>query len=721
MCCLLSCAALLVISSYGVATPINCIECHQAQVANWQLSDHAKAMAIATDDTVLADFNGSTFEHFSQSARFYTKDNSYFIEYTQGKLTQHYQVQFTFGHFPLQQYLIRIEKGRVQLFPFAWDSRSKQEGGQRWFANYATEDIYSNDRLHWLQPMQNWNGMCADCHSSGLKRNYNATQNSFSSQWNEINVGCQSCHQKVTPEHSQSASETAQNNNQAEPLAHQVQQGYWQRQGDAKTASWHGPARDNEFMDTCYSCHSLREPLTDGFTPGKAFLDQFSPTLLAQPLYHADGQIKEEVYVYGSFKQSKMHQAGVNCLDCHDAHTMKVKAQGNALCLQCHSSQDYHQPEHLNHDVDSPGGLCVNCHMPTTRYMGVDDRRDHSFKIPSPALTIEYGTPNACEQCHTDVPSEWLAEQVVKLWGGQNNATESQQAYIALQTHSQLPIERHLMLANDKQLSEIKRASAIALLPNSTQQLDNKTIQEWVTSPLPLVRLATAKIGFLLPIKERQKSYSSLLTDQYKAIRVAAVQHMIALEDDTNLAFKRAFKELLEMNKTNLWRGEGGLNTSLIHLKLNQVPQAVKALKHAINVDPYFDASYINLAEIYRSNNDIDSEHSIFMQGIKANPNSAILNYSFALALVRNAQKPLALSYFSKAKTLAPDNIQFAYAFWLALDEQGKTAQALTELKSEIQHYRNNPQLIELGMYFAQKVQDANSFRYLRNLRIQAN
>ena len=172
----------------------NCVSCHQQQVNNWQQSDHAKAMDIATAKTVLGNFDNATFEHFTQQATFSTKNGEFWVSIKHQDKTSKHQVDYTFGHYPLQQYLVKTEGGRYQVLPYAWDSRTQNEGGQRWYTVYVEEDIKPNDRLHWQQPLQNWNGMCADCHSDGLTRNYASSTNSFDTSWDNINVGCQSCH-----------------------------------------------------------------------------------------------------------------------------------------------------------------------------------------------------------------------------------------------------------------------------------------------------------------------------------------------------------------------------------------------------------------------------------------------------------------------------------------------------------------------------------------------
>ncbi|OKY25206.1 multiheme c-type cytochrome [Thalassotalea sp. PP2-459] len=695
-------------SVFAQATEQNCVDCHSEQYSGWQQSDHFKAMSLANSKTVLGDFNNAKLSHFSQTAEFFTKNDDYFISLSNKNEKNTFKVAYTFGHYPLQQYLIETTSGRYQVFPYSWDSRSKELNGQRWFPNHPNEEILSNDRLHWKQPLQNWNGMCADCHSDGLKRNYNEKLNIFNSTFDNVNIGCQSCHGKLS------------NNHGIQKVTVKKEQklpnNYWQLLPNRSVAKWSGTKRNNNFMNNCFSCHALRTPLTDGFDQNKHFLDQFSPTLLQSPFYHADGQINHEVYVYGSFLQSKMYQAGVNCLDCHDAHTMKIKAKGNALCLQCHSTQVYQQPAHLIHKSDSAGSLCVNCHMPNNRYMTVDDRRDHSLKIPRPELTINYQTPNACNNCHQDKSPQWSLEQIKSHYPRKNKLSTNEKLYIKLQAHQRLSLAHHKAVINDNTLSEIHRASAILLLPNSTQSLHDETIAPWVNSPLPLIRFATAQIGYLLTPEDRKKTYIKLLSDEFKAVRVQAAQHLINLVEKNNAAFKLALSELMTTNDLAKWRGEGWLNESLIKLQLNQIKPAIISLKQAIKIEPYLESSYIALADIYRTLHEMNKEHSILQKGIKANPKSGQLHYNYALSLIRAFKHSRAIEFLEKAKSLSPNNILFAYTYWLALDNLNDTQKALNSLINELPHYKNDQQLITLGISLAQKINDEKSYKHLNNL-----
>ncbi len=679
-----------------------CIACHQQSQHDWQESDHAKAMAVADNSSVLGDFSNIEVEHYGQKAVFFIKEDLYHVTISYNDITHTYPIKYTFGHFPLQQYLIETELGKLQVVPFAWDSRAKSDGGQRWYHNYSEEKVSPTDRLHWRQPLQNWNGMCADCHSDGLVRKYNPAQNSFSSQFDNINVGCLSCHGDMAAHSNTNANKAKLD----DIIARQNPTGKWLRSLGEKTAHWQGEKRDNTVMDGCFACHSLRTPLTDGIMAKTAFLDQFTPQLLLTPNYHVDGQIKEEVFVYGSFLQSKMYAAGVNCLDCHDKHTTKLKFEGNGTCLQCHSNEVYAEKSHHQHKENSAGAQCVNCHMPTNRYMGVDDRRDHSFKIPRPDLSQQYNTPNACVSCHSDKSNQWAVERLSAWHGKPQDLLVSKQRLIKLLNGQALSLEEHLSIISDEKLDVISRATAIQLLAYTTNSLKITQLSKFLTHTEPLIRLSAVMVATLLPTAEKAKHVSPLLQDKYRAIRVASARSLVTsdLSSEYQTLFAQAFKELIQANHINSWRGEGQINQGVLAIEMNNIAQAEKSFKKAIQIEPYFEAGYINLADIYRAQQKPYLVASVLASGIKNNPSSAVLHYAYGLHFVRQKKLDKAVSYFEKAMIKMPNNSQYAYTYILTLDSLGQSEKALEQLKILLMNYRDKAQLKELGLYLSQKL-----------------
>ncbi|MDO6444154.1 cytochrome c3 family protein [Colwellia sp. 1_MG-2023] len=694
-------------------TTQNCIGCHAEQASQWRKSDHAKAMAIADEYSVLANFNNVSVEHYGQKAFFFIQNNRHHVTITYDNNTDTYPIKYTFGHFPLQQYLVETEHGKLQVLPFAWDSRAKKEEGQRWYHNYSHEEIRPEDRLHWRQPLQNWNGMCADCHSDGLIRHYDSENNRFNTQFDNINVGCLSCHGKM-PEHEkkQNSATKKARSTVSKPV------GLWLREIGDKTAHWQGVKRDNRFMDTCFSCHALRSPLTDGFKPHKPFLEQFTPQLPSSPNYYPDGQIKEEVYVYGSFLQSKMFKAGVNCLDCHDKHTMKLKVDGNGLCLQCHSNEVFNVKTHHQHQENSTGAQCVNCHMPDSRFMGVDDRRDHSFKIPRPDLSLQYNTPNACVKCHTNQTNQWASENLNK-WHGQPKLLSTNNKYlIALNSGEAISLKQHLSIVSDENIAVIHRASALSLLPFSTQSISIDNLKPYLTHQEALLRLSATQVSSLLSPNEREQHVAPLLKDTLKAIRVAAARSLLSREiSPVNQSFfERALNELFVANETSNWRGEGRVNQAILALEVNDILGAEKLLKEAIEIEPYFDAGYINLADLYRSQQRTVLVNSVLKKGLENVPLSGGINYSFGLHLVRQKKLSQAVDYFNKAMQLTADNAQYAYTYVLALDGLGQSQLSIDKLKQLIMGYQDKMQLKELGLYLSQKLNSRADYEWFMRL-----
>jgi len=719
----------------------NCVSCHQEQVTLWQQSDHAKAMAHANDKTVLANFDNVSITHFTQKARFFKNENKFFAELTEAGSTNIYPITYVFGHFPLQQYLIETQAGKLQVFPFAWDARDESKGGQRWYPNYPSEDITPKDRLHWKQPMQNWNGMCADCHSSGLKRNFDTKTLTFDSQFDEINVSCASCHGDMASHYA--ANTTSDNDSEpnkkgnvmhVEEVKHhgpsltshdlslneQQAIGKWLLKGGSTIAAWHEPKdgefihakRDNRFMETCYACHSLRTSLSDGIDPKKPFLDQFSPSLLISPLYFADGQIREEVYVYGSFLQSRMYEAGVNCIDCHNPHSMKLKIEGNGLCLQCHSASAYEGEKHTKHVGSENVNQCVNCHMPTRTYMGVDARRDHSFSIPTPNVSSTTGAPNACLNCH-DQDNDWASEKLINWYGKDSTLSKQEENYISLMQGNIHSKQAVLRIAHSSSLPVIKRATALSLLASSNQALTDKDLRKFILHEEPLLRLGAAQAGRALLPNERTKSYANLLDDKYKAIRVTAANNLLGQGLNTE-TFKKALGELRLSNTVNQWRGEGNLNQSLVEYQLGNIHQTENLLKQGLTVDPYFEANYINLAELYRAQNKLQLEEQTLIDGMSNLPDSALIHYSLGMLHVRKQDKATAVTFFKKATELDPDNPQNWYIYALALDSVGQTKSALNVLRKAIMRQPDNS-LISLGLSLSQKIGDEASYRLFQS------
>lgn len=686
----------LLLSNINFVYSEECLTCHKIQHQQWQKSDHAKSMLVANDESVKANFNHASIQHNQQSAIFYRNKKQFMVDLTEQNKTATYEIKYTFGHFPLQQYLIDIGQGKLQVLPFSWDNRNKNEGGQRWYVINANDFTNTKNRLHWQQPLQNWNGMCADCHSTGLKRNYNTSKDTFDTHWDTINISCRSCH---TPSKEHPSDLLLNKTKHTRTFENS---GHWIRSSKQKTAKWEGPARNNQWMDNCFACHSLRAPLTDGITPNSHFLNQFTPQLLTSPFYHHDGQINDEVYVYGSFLQSKMYQAGVNCLDCHDKHTMKLKLDGNNLCLQCHSETEYNQTSHHKHQITSPGAACVNCHMPETTYMGIDNRRDHSFKIPSPNTDTQLKTPNSCLNCHKDNTNIWAQNQLKTWYNSSPFESKNLINYQKLHTGEKISLSAFFAILNDASIPDITKATAITLLPTINENIESKYILPYLKHKNALIRLASTQITYLLPKNKQLELVIQQLNDPYRAVRVSAARTLLTANlYQTNLpAFNLAMKELITANQQSSWRAEGRMNQAINLLKNKDFIVAEKKLIEAYTIEPYFTQAYIYLANLYRQQKLIQKEQQILTLGINNNPKAADIYYQLSLYFIRQGNYKSAIKHSKIAFTFESSNLQYLYTYILLLKEMGDVKKAYSILKTNTPNFPQSKELQQLIKLF---------------------
>ncbi|MFG0287993.1 MAG: multiheme c-type cytochrome [Rhodopirellula sp. JB044] len=382
-----------------------CVECHETETQAYTGSHHDMAMDLATDETVLGDFNDVTFVNDGIQSRLY-RDGKKFMVYTEGPTgeMEDFEVKYVFGVDPLQQYMVEFERpedaaedevGRVQVLRISWDTNRKE-----WFylrPPDVGEKLQPDDPLHWTGIAQRWQTMCAECHSTDLKRNYDVATQRYHTTFSEIDVSCEACHGPASLH-----IELANRNSL-----------FWDRHRGYALVNLKTEDTTPQ-IETCAPCHSRRGVLDGKMTPGAAYCDHYNLELLRGDTYHDDGQIKDEVYVYGSFLQSKMYHQGIRCTDCHDPHSLELKHPGNETCTSCHqhAAGKYDVPSHHHHPVGSEGAMCVNCHMPHTTYMAVDPRRDHSFRIPRPDLSVELKTPNACSGCHVEDLRDTLPAEI---------------------------------------------------------------------------------------------------------------------------------------------------------------------------------------------------------------------------------------------------------------------------------------------------------------------
>jgi tetratricopeptide (TPR) repeat protein len=697
-----------------------CVSCHAEQARLWQGSHHDLAMTEAGPETVLGDFADAEFSAHGVRSRFFRRDGGYFVrtDGPDGALVD-YPIRYSFGWFPLQQYLIEFPGGRLQALGIAWDSRPAGEGGQRWFHLYPDEPMNHRHPLHWTGREQNWNFQCAECHSTGVRRNYDPGTDSYRTTWAELDVACEACHGPGAA-HLAWAKKGAEKGSEKEP--EKGDKGLSVPLGRYAATAWSsdpigGPPRrvappsltqrDAE-VETCALCHARRGAIRDGFRYGRPLADSHVPALLEEALYFPDGQIKDEVFEYGSFLQSRMYHAGVRCSDCHDPHSLRPRAEGDAVCTRCHAPGRYATAAHHHHPEGAAS--CAACHMPQRTYMRIDQRADHSLRIPRPDLSLSLGSPNPCTGCHRERDDQWAADALRTWRGGTEAPPHHGEALQAGRRGTADAPARLLGLIEDASRPAIVRATAIDLLARQPLTGLPPSLPAQLEDPDPLVRAAAVRWFGQGGLELRAQHLVPRLEDPLLGVRLEAARALaplapMPLPERLRDSLGRVLAEYQQAMRATAERAESNHNLGLVFADQGRRPEAEAAYRRALALDPGFTPAYVNLADLYRqigreaggeAFREIGGEDkgvALLREGLQHQPLAAELHHALGLALVRAKQPGLARESLARAAELAPDNPRYAYIHAIALAEAGDQAAALAVLRAALERSPGDPAL----------------------------
>lgn len=610
----------------------SCRDCHGQAYRNWTNSHHALA-----ERGVGAQLDRSAFvparviKHGLQTSEARASDGQFQLMTmgADGKSAS-FKPERVLGETPLRQFLFASTRGRWQVGELSFDPRTNE-----WFDVFGTEDRQAGEWGHWTGRGMTWNSMCASCHNTRLRKNYVTGTDSYATTMAERGVGCESCHG---------------------PLQQHVA---WQRQHGISTTKDPTVRRHNknQMLDTCGSCHARRGELTGDFTPGDKFFDHYSLTIPdGSDLYYPDGQVREEDYEFTSFLSSRMHLAGVRCMDCHEPHSSKNIVPGDALCMRCHGPPVSPAPKidpssHTHHQINTAGSHCVDCHMPLTTYMQRHPRRDHGFTIPDPLLTKQHNVPNACNRCHADRSVDWSLGAVEQWYGSRMNRltrTRAQWVAEARAGHTNAPTNLMRMLVEEK--VPLWRASAARLLRQWNRDPGViRALFKAVVDPEPIVRenVAHALNGLAEPENPAvQAALRELLNDSSRAVRVEAAWSGRAQLDTHTTAARDLFLSL----EQNLDQPTGLHQMGLWHLDRGENVPALELLRRCVEWDV----------------------------------NSPPFRHTFAIALSAQGRTAEAVAQLEAACRLAPREAAYRYQLGLALNEVGKLPEATAALEEAV-------------------------------------
>ena len=633
-----------------------CAECHMDAYKAWQGSHHDWALKHANAASVLGDFKDAVFAHQGTHSRSFTRDGKFFIETDgpEGKFRE-FEIKYTIGVEPLQQYLVELDKGRLQVLDIAWDTAQK-----RWFHLYPDQKLGTGDGLHWSGPYKNWNARCAECHQTNFTKGYSPKSASYQSKWSELNVACEACHGPGEA-HVLWAKE---------PMIFEKQR---PRSVDGKGLTVGFAADDAETeIQVCARCHSRRSPLgANSPSPGARFADHYKLALLRAGLYHADGQIDDEVYVYGSFLQSKMYARGVSCTNCHESHSGSLVAEGNAVCTQCHSPAGnagfrtlkkaaYNSASHHHHQTGSQGAQCVNCHMPAKTYMRVDRRRDHSFRVPRPDLSAKLATPNACIGCHKDKTAAWATSKLQDWFPGGRMGTShyGEILYEGRNRPGAETAENLIDLALDTLKPAIVRASALGLLRRSITPQLLARISALLTDKSDLVRSAALRLFQNASATLKATTAGALLNDPTRSVRLEAAQLLIGVPlDGLSKAERTAARNAIAAYKSSIFARADFPETQIqiagLAMVLRDFRTAQKALQTAVRMDPQLADAWVMLARIQSALRQRDRARKTLEQAAQELPDNGSVLLELGSLYTQSRQHDRAIEALEKSRKLS--------------------------------------------------------------------
>jgi tetratricopeptide (TPR) repeat protein len=706
-----------------------CAQCHPGEAKLWRSSQHSRAMDHASDSTVLGDFNNASFDYNGVHSRFFRDGKTFFVETDgpDGKVAT-FEVKYTFGIDPLQQYLIAFPDGRIQALSLAWDTRPKEKGGQRWFHLYPDQAVGHDDMLHWTKLNQNWNFMCAECHSTGVRKNYNTAANTYDTQFAEISVGCEACHGQGSRHVAWARTQQSwwPSNKTDDPgkgllvtFDERTDISWLPDPRTGKPQRRIAPAILRKEVETCGLCHARRAALSENWVPGHWLSDTHVVAPVSRGLYFADGQMQDEVYNYGAFKQSRMVAAGVTCSDCHEPHAAKLRAAGDNACLQCHAGETYATATHHHHAGVDPAVTCVSCHMPARTYMVIDQRHDHSFRVPRPDLSESLGTPNACNGCHTDKSSQW-ASAAIEAWHAPDEKglqTYGPAFHAAWTNAMEAPLLLATVAANST-TPALARAGALSeLAPHLSPEMLRLARNSLADSD-PMVRIGALDMLANLPPERSWSLVAPLLSDPVRGVRIRAVELLAdipaaRLPTADREPFEHAAAEFVAAQRSNADRPEARATLGNFFVRQHRDREAESEYQAALRLSPQFAPAAVNLAELYRLlGRDGDGEH-VLRAAIAASPEDAGLHHALGLALTRLKQRDEALGELHRATELEPDRARYAYVYAVGLYSSGRTDEAMALLKQNAaRHPDDRETLLALVSYSRESHDLATALTY---------
>jgi len=663
-----------------------CLQCHEKFYELWSTSHHGKAM-----QPMNAAFLRTT--GIKESAEFQLEGKTYsvsladsamnLVEKTDGKIIK-YPVLWVLGGKNVYYFLTTLDRGILQTIPLAFDVHKKD-----WYNNPQSAMRHfpegpSDQPLPWKDRMYSFNTSCYSCHISQLETNFDLASDSYKTTWREPGINCETCHgpsgNHVT---------IFKNAKEGEEI---------KELGLISTKTF----THEQHNWSCAPCHAKMHSITPSYMPGDRYFDNYDLVVLDNADFYPDGRDLGENYTYTGWMMNECAaNSEMHCVTCHTSSGRdRFKNNPNDACMKCHKEQYNDVASHSGHKAGSTGAVCINCHMPKTEF-GKMVRSDHSFRPPMPEATIRFGSPNACNLCHTDKTPQWANNEVKKRKNGNYQEATLQWATLLRDARQGewKQLGKMLAIIGDEKQNEVVVASFVRVLERCDKPEKWPAILEAAKNQSPLVRASAMASLSGNTSEDARKALLQACADEYRLVRVTAAgvlsqfapaQLTSAETENLNKATKEYMTSLV--SRPDDWsshynlgiyyqnKGENNqalesyetaarlypeslmplINSSVLYSYIGNNTKAEENLQKVLSIDPGNEAANLNygllLAELGRT----AEAEKVLRQALQTNPKQAVAAYNLSvITSARNLDE--AVGYAEIAATAAPEEPKYGY------------------------------------------------------------
>jgi len=344
--------------------------------------------------------------------------------------------------------------------------------------------------------------------------------------------------------------------------------------------------------------------------------------------------------------------------------------------------------------------------------MVVDNRHDHSFRIPRPDMSAKLGTPNACNDCHKDKTPEWSAA-AIERWHGPNRKGFQNYAPAFHSAWNDQPDAAKLLaiVAADTNAPAVARAGALSELGGRLTASSPDLARASLVDPDPMVRIGALDMIENMPIEQRWPLASPLLADSVRGVRIRAVSVLgdvpaARLSETDRRRFDVAAAEFIAAQQFNADRPEARSTLGAFYARRGRVGEAEIEYQAALRLSPQLTGAAINLADLYRQTARENDAETILRNAIGIMPNDGGLHHALGLSLVRLKRLDDALIELRRAAELDANNARYAYIYSVALHSAGRQQEALSRLQESLVRHPANRDIVMAIVSFSRQAGD---------------